>query len=217
MTSGADALLRRLAQTWTMADRLPQNAVKNLRAAIAHAEHSIMPCGEKAAAVLLDRLWSIFPMPIVAADKIWNEIVSEYPADLVEKAINSLIKSRKWEKEAPLPAHLISFIEEELSARKSYLMKLRSMQARAKIDAKEDAEKERRKHAEWEANLTDDQRELLAKVRAARESGGSVADLIAGVGQTMPLHQSEKRRQTVGNDSAERNEDVPATSPYKNP
>ncbi len=120
-----------------MAERVPERAIEHIPAAIAHAEASLEPCGQKGAAVLLLELWSIFPMPAnETADRIWNETLSQYPADLVKSAISQLIATRTWERDAPVPGQVVALLRDEHSSRNSYLRKLQSMQKRATLDAK---------------------------------------------------------------------------------
>ena len=180
-----------------MADKLPDRAADHLPLAIAHAERDAEPCGTAGAAVLMDRLWSIFPMPSVSADPVWNEIIGAYPADLVEEAIKGLIKSRAWEKDAPLPAHLTKFMQAEFDERKTYLRKLKAMQTRARIDAKDSETEAKRKHEAWLAKRAPAELETIAKVRARLENGESVKDLIDVGVNMMPLEPGEQRRQAA--------------------
>lgn len=120
-----------------MAEQVPVGITDHLPAAIAHAEAAIAPCGIKAAVVLLSDLWAVFPMPTSdKADRIWSETISQYPADLVKSAIAQLIATRTWDRDAPVPGHVVSILKADHAERVLYLQRLRSMESRARIDAK---------------------------------------------------------------------------------
>lgn len=120
-----------------MALPVPVDAVPHLEAAIAHAEAAIEPCGLKGSAVLLLDLWAIYPMPQnSSADRIWAETLGVYPADLVGGAIGQLIANRTWDRDAPIPAQVVALLKDEHAGRVKYLSRLRTMQARANLDAK---------------------------------------------------------------------------------
>lgn len=137
MTKSVDASLRRLADEWSMALPVPAAAVPHLPAAIAHAEAGVEPCGMKGASVMLMDLWAIYPMPQnSSADRIWAETLGMYPADLIRAAIARLISTRTWDRDAPVPANVISLMKDEHAERVRYLSRFRTMQAKARIEAK---------------------------------------------------------------------------------
>ena len=118
-----------------MQNPVPATVAEHLPLAIAHAKADMAPCGQKAAAVLLRDLWAVFPMPAnEAADRIWNETLAQYPADLVKAAISRLIATRTWDRDAPVPGQVIALLKAEHSERMAHLPKLEAMQTRYKLD-----------------------------------------------------------------------------------
>ena len=144
MTNAAVASLRRLAPGWSMACPVPPEAIAHLPVALVAANQAIEPCGAKAAAVMLDSLWSVFPMPAEAADRIWNGTLARYPADLVEAAIAQLIATRTWERDPPVPGQVVALLRAEYQERIDWRNKLASMERRAQLDG---VKREQRKAA----------------------------------------------------------------------
>lgn len=126
----------RLLERWTPAEEIPAKAVEWLPVALAHAEAAVQPCGRKALVVLLDRLWTICPMPTTEALRVWVETLEKYPEDLVKAAIDRVIETRTWERDPPMPAHVVSHLREDMAARTMKRNRLKVMRDKAEMAAK---------------------------------------------------------------------------------
>lgn len=129
-----DSLLR-LVEHWEPSQPVPAKAVQWLPLALDYAQAQIEPCGVQAATVMLRRLWMVCPMPSDAALDLWLEMVSKYPDDLVESAITRLIETRTWDRDPPLPGHVLAPVKAELGARLTKRNRLRLMADKAKLNA----------------------------------------------------------------------------------
>lgn len=171
---------QRLCKIWDMTQDVPERAIPYLPDAVAHAKAAIDPCGPEGAAVFMVDLWSFFPMPNARALANWNKILGQYPGDLVKSAIDGLIASRTWDRDPPLPAHVVSVLRDEYDKRRSYHRKIAAMAVKAVRQANE---KNIRYQVtqRWEKrrqSLSKEDLEFLKKSRERRERGESIASLI---------------------------------------
>lgn len=169
-----NASFERLLERWSPVDVVPAKAVQWLPAAVAHADAAVEPCGLKAAAVMLDRLWSVVPMPSDDALRVWIETAAKYPADLVRQAIDRIIETRTWERDPPLPGQLVIGLRDDLAVRTTKRNRLRVMRDMAGAGKVEPERKP----------MTDEQRDRISARLAALRS------MVAG-GNSMPLHPDE--------------------------
>lgn len=77
-----------------------ERAASSLPTTVEHIEAAIMPlfapAGSKATAVLLDRLFAVVPMPPPDAMATWIKHLSEYPPDVLDRAIDVVIRRHRW-------------------------------------------------------------------------------------------------------------------------
>lgn len=174
---------QRLCKTWDMTQDVPEKAIHYLPEALDHAKADIEPCGPQGAAVLMTDLWSFFPMPNQRALEKWNKILGQYPGDLVKSAIDALVASRTWDRDSPLPAHIVSILRSEYDFRHSYHRKISAMVVKASCQAKETNFRYQiaQKWEKRRACLPQEDLELLQKARERGERGESIASLIGFV------------------------------------
>lgn len=131
---GANSMkVLRMLDGWITAHELPPGITPDLLyAAEADARHALEPASGEAFAVLIDRLFqfaetfSIKDAGIRDAMKFYVEALDDIPPDLLERAIDGVVRNYKYGHRLPPPADLRAVVEEELSAR---------MKARARIEA----------------------------------------------------------------------------------
>jgi hypothetical protein len=133
----SDGLLSavRLLKSWRYPEDLPEG-IPPLKPILAEAEGYLTPMGPKAAAVLLDRLFSVLPRPSDDALPHWLSIIGGYPVWAAEPAVADLIRSYRFGR-PPLPAELISLIEANPTfvRRRTMLGRLRSAEMKQRLDA----------------------------------------------------------------------------------
>lgn len=107
-------------------------------AELAQAESRAKPCGAKAFAVILDRLFAfgrafgitnIHPEDAVRS---YRESLAELPEDLVDTAVHTAISSWRWGNRLPMPGDLRAFVEDDFAERKSDLTTLRLLDSTMK-------------------------------------------------------------------------------------
>ena len=91
--------------------------------------------GIKATTVLLDRLFSVLPMPPTAGLKVWIEILEVYPADVLKRAIDRVIATHKWGA-PPLPAQVVEAAEADDVHRARQDLRREIQRVRQGIEAK---------------------------------------------------------------------------------
>lgn len=126
--------------------------------AIAIAEADVSPVGPMGVAVLLAPLWAILPMPSDEALDIWHTAIAPYPADLIKTAVTNLIATRTWDRDPPVPAHIVTALRAETLARSVKLKRLRLLALLApkpkarQEGTEEDRERLERRMAEFRAS-----------------------------------------------------------------
>ena len=129
-----DARLRQLCAAWKMTDEVPYGAIQFLTPAIEIEERRLDGAGIMGVAVILKRLWAIFPQPEGDdALEVWTASLAPFPADLIAQGVSHLIATRTWQRDAPVPAMILESIRAEYDARVAYRNRLKAMQLKAKL------------------------------------------------------------------------------------
>ena len=174
-----------------ISEELPEGIAEHLAEATRRIEVLLAPASQDAWDCLTQRMWDAgIPQPEAVTLVEWLRILGGYPADVLEKAFDQIIRTHKWPT-PPKIADVVNASDPEMSRRNTWMRKIRLANARAKIDAKNNSAKadKKAKHADWVSRLTDDQQKCLMAVREARNAGNSVASLIADVADHMNVRK----------------------------
>ena len=154
---------------------LPANVSQHLPAAIADAEDALLPANPKFVMVMLDRLFAEFPMPDKAGLEGWKRELSRYPADLIEAAIDEVIRTHVWENR-PKIAEVVTRIRPEIIERQTWKNKLGTALLKARMTERGRKESKAKGGKTW-AELSPEERaahdRMMANWRqnlASRES-----------------------------------------------
>lgn len=132
----------------------PGTTAEACRAIVEFADAWARPCGKQAAAVMLDRLFAIWPPASQAAAAVWIDVVSEKPGKPVADAIERLLRSAR--QYPPKPADLLMEMAQDKRLRKMYGAKLKAETALRLLRANERTEalwqaERRRREERWAA------------------------------------------------------------------
>jgi len=137
---------------------------------VEYAEAWARPCGKQAAAVMLDRLFAIWPPASQAAAAVWIDVVAEKPGKPVADAIERLLRCAK--QYPPKPADLLAEVAQDERLRKVYVAKLKAETALRLLRANE------RMAALWEADRIErDERMAALRERVAGRQEGATGGL----------------------------------------
>lgn len=121
-----------LASTWTVDQPVPAAVIAQLPVALDEAEAMMRPIAPKDLYVLLTRTLMLWKLP-----EDWNDIAPFYrealedcPRDLVEAGLKHARLTSKW---FPKPCELREPFQAELERRRGVLLRLRTMELRAKL------------------------------------------------------------------------------------
>lgn len=126
----------RSLKSWKFAEPLPEG-LPDMEAVRAESSRILEPGGPKVA-ILLDRLFSVLPVPTEESMPEWVRLIGEFPLWAVAEGVESLIRSFRYGR-PPLPADLINAIEagETYRRRRAMHDRFGSALLRAKLDAKD--------------------------------------------------------------------------------
>lgn len=161
-----------------MAEPLPQGAADLIPEAMARIDIGLWPSMPEDRTGLMQRLWDAgIPQPVAETLDEWHRLLAPFPADILGKAFDEVAKTHRWPR-PPSIADVVKFAQPLLDQRLAWKRKLGNAAQRAEFEARE-AEAAKRRHAQWERNLTPEQAETLAAIRRQREEGTSYADMLA--------------------------------------
>lgn len=156
---------------WRVSEPLPHGTTaEGCRAVIEFSTARMRPCGRQSAAVMLDRLFAIWPVASEAAAAVWIDVVAEKPAMAVADAIERMLRSSR--QYPPKPADLLAEVAADERLRKLYAAKLKAETALRLLRANE------RMAALWEAHRRDrDERLAALRERVAGRQEGATGGL----------------------------------------
>ena len=118
-----------------MAEDLPDGVVDHLMPAVLDADDAMKPIEPKSLAVMLDYMFAALPAPDASGLKVWRNVLSPYPHDLLAEAIRQVVQTHRWET-VPKVAQVIDAIRPALDERQAWRNKLKSAQMKAKLTGK---------------------------------------------------------------------------------
>lgn len=191
LTKAAAGHLRRSLTSWEgISAALPDGVAPLLPAALADIEQRLSPVAPNILAGLMQRLWDggvPQPEPITLGE--WRRLLSPYPAAVLAAAFDQVARTHRWP-DPPRVADVVRWAGDEVARLSDWRRQLQRAALRARIEGREQLEEaeRRRRLADWQQQLSPDQRQTLDRVRAALASGVSAAEVVAGA---MPLHPEE--------------------------
>jgi hypothetical protein len=91
---------------------------------VAYCEAKLAPCGREATAVMLDRLFAIWPPASETAAAVWIDAVSEQPAKPLAEAIERMLRDQR--QYPPKPGDLLAEVAQDDRLRRLYGAKLKA-------------------------------------------------------------------------------------------
>jgi len=111
--SAAARLVRQQIAGWKFTDALPAGINESIVSVVeAKLREAMVPAGTKAAAVLLDRLFTVLRMPSSDVLTTWLDLINGYPPGVLRRAIDGVLRRYKWNS-VPRPADIVEQIVED--------------------------------------------------------------------------------------------------------
>ena len=134
LSAETSSLAATLSQ-WHASEPLPPGTTADACAEIvAYCEARMAPCGRQAAAVMLDRLFAIWPPASETAAAVWIDAVAEQPAKPLAQAIERLLRAQR--QYPPKPGDLLAEVAQDDRLRRLYAAKLKAQTAERFIRTK---------------------------------------------------------------------------------
>lgn len=134
LSVGAHSTLQWL-ESWTAENPVPTMLTESkLKAAISEAERLLRPCDPKIYLLVMDRLFTGLQMPSKEALMVWREILAPYPADVLKRATDYVLRTHKWET-PPKVAQLVEACDQDPDYRERRLLLTRGKMALAKLES----------------------------------------------------------------------------------
>ena len=123
--SAANSSLAATLSQWRASEPLPDGTTAEACSEIvAYCEAKLAPCGREAAAVMLDRLFAIWPPASETAAAVWIDAVSEQPAKPLAEAIERMLRDQR--QYPPKPGDLLAEVAQDDRLRRLYGAKLKA-------------------------------------------------------------------------------------------
>jgi hypothetical protein len=123
--SAANSSLAATLSQWRASEPLPDGTTAEACSEIvAYCEAKLAPCGREAAAVMLDRLFAIWPPASETAAAVWIDAVSEQPAKPLAEAIERMLRAQR--QYPPKPGDLLAEVAQDDRLRRLYGAKLKA-------------------------------------------------------------------------------------------
>jgi hypothetical protein len=123
--SAANSSLAATLSQWRASEPLPDGTTAEACSEIvAHCEAKLAPCGREAAAVMLDRLFAIWPPASETAAAVWIDAVSEQPVKPLAEAIERMLRAQR--QYPPKPGDLLAEVAQDDRLRRLYAAKLKA-------------------------------------------------------------------------------------------
>ena len=141
-------------ESWIPTYDLPRGITPDvLYMAAADARQALEPAGGELFAVIIDRLFrfaetfAIKDAGIRDAMRFYVEALDDVPPDLLERAVDNVVRNYKYGHRMPPPADLRAVVEQDMAARANALARIETAQKFGKYDKPyeppSDADKER--------------------------------------------------------------------------
>ena len=172
------------AEAQILATPLPPGVAAALPAALEAAETALAPVAPATLAGLMQRLWDAgVPQPHPVTLGEWRRLLSPYPAAALATAFDRVALTHRWA-EPPRLADVARWLEAEMERLHGWRRRLDLARLRARLDARDRAEAEDRRHRldRWRETLGPDQRATLAELRARLAAGESAVALLVRSG-----------------------------------
>jgi hypothetical protein len=123
--SAATSSLAATLSQWRASEPLPAGTTAEACSEIvAYCEAKLAPCGREAAAVMLDRLFAIWPPASETAAAVWIDAVSDQPAKALAEAIERMLRAQR--QYPPKPGDLLAEVAQDDRLRRMYAAKLKA-------------------------------------------------------------------------------------------